>query len=83
MMPHRSVGRGGGAGDTVDTSKFESWPLLRPDELANLPTEVLRASVEDLDAICRQAPGKEEGYVVRQSAFATGLVLVGATTYKV
>ena len=43
----------------VDTSKFESWPLLRPDELASLPTEVLRASVTDLDIMCHQASGKD------------------------
>lgn len=45
----------------VDTSKFESWPLLRPDELTSLPTEVLRASVADLDTMCRHASGKEKG----------------------
>lgn len=44
----------------VDTSKFESWPLLRPDELTVLPTEVLRASITDLDIQCRYASGKGE-----------------------
>ncbi|CAM9171739.1 unnamed protein product [Ectocarpus fasciculatus] len=38
----------------VDTSKFESWPLLRPDELAATPTKVLQASAKDLDLMCRQ-----------------------------
>lgn len=56
-MQHRSS-RGKVA---VDTSKFESWPLLRPDELISLPTEVLRESVTDLDTMCRQATGKETG----------------------
>lgn len=56
-MQHRSF-RGEVA---VDTSKFKSWPLLRPDELASLSTEVLRASVTDLDTMCRQASGKGEG----------------------
>lgn len=51
----------GSRGDVaaVDTSKFESWPLLRPDELAALPTELLRASVAELDIMCRQASGKD------------------------
>lgn len=55
-MQHRSL-RGEVA---VDTSKFESWPLLRPDELTRLPTEVLRASVSDLDTMCQQASGKDK-----------------------
>ena len=47
----------------VDTSKFKSWPLLRPDELTTLPTEVLRASVADLDTMCRHASGEgKEAY---------------------
>ncbi|CAN0108026.1 unnamed protein product [Ectocarpus sp. 12 AP-2014] len=41
----------------VDTSKFESWPLLRPDELATTPTNVLQASAKDLDLMCRQVVG--------------------------
>lgn len=56
---------------SVDTFKYESWPLLRPDELAALPTEVLRASVAELDIMCRQASGKgwgwrggEEGFIL-------------------
>lgn len=39
----------------IDVSKFESWPLLPPDELASLPTEVLRASVVELELMCIQA----------------------------
>eukprot|EP00903_Cladosiphon_okamuranus_P009476 g9030.t1 len=51
-MAHR------GSEVAVDTSKFDSWPLLRPDELTSLPTEVLRASVTDLGTMCRHASGK-------------------------
>lgn len=55
-MQHRSL-----RGEVVvDTSKFESWPLLRPDELTRLPTEVLRASVSDLETMCQQASGKDK-----------------------
>lgn len=42
-----------GSGD-VDTDKFASWPLLRPDELATLPSDVLKASLEALDLLCAQ-----------------------------
>lgn len=45
----------------IYTAKYESWPLLRPDELAALPTEVLRASVAELDELCRQTSGKRWG----------------------
>lgn len=64
MMQQSSVGGGAIA---VDISKFESWPLLRPDELSSLPTEVLRASVADLDVMCRQASGEENQDLLRHS----------------
>lgn len=43
--------------EVVDTTAFESWPLLRPDELVTLPADVLRASVADLELMCRQVVG--------------------------
>lgn len=39
---------------SFDTAKLESWPLLRPDELGTLPTEVLKASVLELEVMCGQ-----------------------------
>lgn len=46
----------------VDTGKFASWPLLRPDELAALPSEVLKASLAALDLLCGQT---SDGELVR------------------
>lgn len=43
-----------GSGD-VDTDKFASWPLLRPDELATIPSDVLQASLAALDLLCGQS----------------------------
>lgn len=43
--------------EVVDTTAFESWPLLRPDELGTLPADVLRASVADLELMCGQVIG--------------------------
>lgn len=39
---------------TLDKEDLESWPLLRPDKVATLPTDLLRASVTELDSMCRQ-----------------------------
>ena len=49
--------------DDVDTDKFGSWPLLRPDELASLPSGVLKASLEALDLLCAQ---NSDGEVAQQ-----------------
>lgn len=43
----------------VNTGKFASWPLLRPDELASLPSEVLKASLAALDLLCGQTSDGE------------------------
>jgi len=79
MMKQQSAGGGVVA---VDTCKFESWPLLRPDELSSLPTEVLRASVADLEVMCRQASGKEEEGIRRRLSFGWDLFFVQLTARR-
>lgn len=38
----------------IDTSRFESWPLLQPNEIHTLPTVVLRASMAELEKVLKQ-----------------------------
>ncbi|CAM9607220.1 unnamed protein product, partial [Ectocarpus sp. 12 AP-2014] len=70
---------------SVDTSKFESWPLLRPDELATTPTNVLQASAKDLDLMCRQVAGRDTitDYARRQHERTTTILLERAAQVRV
>ncbi|CAN0470599.1 unnamed protein product, partial [Ectocarpus sp. 12 AP-2014] len=69
----------------VDTSKFESWPLLKPDELATTPTNVLQASAKDLNVMCRQVAGRDPvtDYARRQHERTTTILLERAAHVRV
>lgn len=41
--------------DSRDTSRFESWPLLQPNEMHALPTVVLRANMVELEKMLKQS----------------------------
>lgn len=63
-------------GGEVDTGKFASWPLLRPDELATLPSDVLKASLAALDVLCGQnSDGEHAPYSVNQTFAAVGVAV--------
>lgn len=53
----------------LDKEDMESWPLLRPDKLTTLPTNLLRASAAELDTMCRQMSEDSGGlkYNVQQT----------------
>lgn len=55
----------------VDTGKFASWPLLRPDELATLSSDVLKASLAALDLLGGQTSDGEVAKHVVNLPFTT------------
>lgn len=40
---------------------LEAWPLLRPDRVASLPNDILRASLAELNLMCGQTLEKAGG----------------------
>ncbi|CAM9136044.1 unnamed protein product, partial [Hapterophycus canaliculatus] len=69
----------------VDTFTYESWPLLRPDELEVIPSGVLRASAADLAHMCRQGSGSDPivAYALRQEERTRAILRVRAAQARV